>query len=703
MSARVLGCVLAVLVTALPAAAGVRAVLVSEIGDPVGGGGLHAPSVFFVGGSDPGEITVGTTDFTLAFRAPAGEALAPGSYESATSGTNHQPGDPAISVFTGVAQGCDFVTGRFDVLELTRYQSGSVRSFAVDFEQRCEGGPPLRGSIRWSPGAAACQGASVGTPCDDLDACTPSSTCDGVFCVSAPIAPCTGTESCEVSVCDPTTAACLGVVAARDDTPCDDGEPCTEDETCRAGVCTGGRRPFCTDGDQCTDDFCTDGVGCVAAPMPGRCGAPGEPTSVLYVERTGWLTVPDARRRWTSADGDITVDIVRPGARRRILRIFATGPDTWASLAFAVPGQLEIRPGTYVGATDDPDPTRPHLDVDGGGACPNGAVGRFTVLVADWAPTGELLRFAADFTQHCRGAETQPTMRGAVRWRTGDLACRTAPDGTPCDPLDACVGAASCRDGVCVATEVTTCDAPGICQDVSACDPRTGACAAPVAARDGSECDDGDPCTTTSACAGGACVGADPLDCDDRNVCTADACTPGVGCTSTPIAGSSCWTLDGTTTFTVSGNGRSCRCSRPVHRTMALFENGGFVTAGADCIDPAFGGVSVTVPDEVGLWFPTRAGRIDLEPLNLAAVADGTNRCVSGSPTGPLTLRRRVQLRDGQLREKGSVVFARRAGRTVRATTRLTGVPGDGVRAPDTLPMFGEWDACLPKLRRCLR
>jgi hypothetical protein len=704
--------VAAVLLAALPATGAVRIVLDSTEGDPVGGGRLRSLPVWNVSAveSQPGEIAVVKSDevfraeWAFVFRAPEGEALVPGVYEGATRGSNHQPGDPFLSVFTGTRQLCEFVTGRFEVLELTRYPSGGVRSFGADFEQRCEDGPPLRGSIRWSTGAGTCAGAAVGTPCDDLDACTPSSSCDGFQCVPAPIAACAATETCEVSVCDPATGACLGVVEAEDDAPCDDAEPCTQDESCQAGVCTGGSRPFCDDGDVCTDDFCTDGVGCTAAPAPGRCGLPGEPSSIVFLERTGLVGVADSRARWTSADGLFNVDVLRMGVRRHILRISANGRDTSAFLELAVPGETQLRPGTYVGATNDRDPTRPYLEAGAGSLCPDGTVGRFTVLVADWAPTGELLRFAADFTQQCRGADARPMVTGAVRYRTGDLACRTAPDGTACDPMDACVGAASCRDGLCVATDVTTCAAPDACRQASACDPRTGLCAEPLATYDGSPCDDADPCTTTSSCAGGACVGGDPLDCDDRNVCTADSCTPGVGCTSEPIDGS-CWTLDGTITFAVAGRGRACRCTQALrHRTMALFANGVFRTGGTECPDTIFPGSTISVPDEVGLWFPARAGRLDLEPLNLGTVAEQANRC-NAAVSEPQAIRRRLEMIDGgsALREKSSVLLARRGGRTIRATMRLGGVPGDGVRAPDALPMFGEWDACLAKLGRCMR
>jgi HYR domain len=80
--------------------------------------------------------------------APAGEALAVGSYEGATSNTLPPPGTPGISV-SGDGRGCNVATGRFDVDELEQAVSGDLLVFQATFEQHCEGGPAaLYGRIR---------------------------------------------------------------------------------------------------------------------------------------------------------------------------------------------------------------------------------------------------------------------------------------------------------------------------------------------------------------------------------------------------------------------------------------------------------------------------------------------------------------------------------------------------------------------------
>ena len=64
------------------------------------------------------------------------------------------------------------------------------------------------------------------------------------------------------------TVTCAG---AADGTPCDDGENvCTPVDTCQGGVCVGAPLS-CDDGNPCTVDSCTPGVGC--SNVPGNAGA----------------------------------------------------------------------------------------------------------------------------------------------------------------------------------------------------------------------------------------------------------------------------------------------------------------------------------------------------------------------------------------------------------------------------------------------
>jgi hypothetical protein len=129
-------------------------------------------------------------------------------------------------------------------------------------------------------------------PCDDGNACTGGDRCERGGCSGVPVVLCDDADACNgVETCEPTTGQCVAGVALD----CDDGNPCTDDacevgrgcvhvdrgarcddgnvcngvETCdrRTGACVDGAPLECGDGDVCTDDLCTPGVGCVNVPV----------------------------------------------------------------------------------------------------------------------------------------------------------------------------------------------------------------------------------------------------------------------------------------------------------------------------------------------------------------------------------------------------------------------------------------------------
>ena len=84
---------------------------------------------------------------------------------------------------------------------------------------------------------------------------------------------------------------------------------------------------------------------------------------------------------------------------------------------FAAPFNAELSVGAYEGATRFPfqQSSEPGLSVSGDGRGCNTLTGRFDVLEAVYDPqTGNVVRFAADFEQHCEGGA--PALLGAVRY-----------------------------------------------------------------------------------------------------------------------------------------------------------------------------------------------------------------------------------------------------------------------------------------------
>ena len=93
-----------------------------------------------------------------------------------------------------------------------------------------------------------------------------------------------------------------------------------------------------------------------------------------------------------------------------------------------------------------------------------------------------------------------------------------------------------CVDELCVfdlAAEVTCSTAGDTSCTETLCDPTAGECITQSKA-DGVECDDGDVCSTSSNCALGICVGTNLQTCDDGNPCTDDSCAAGQGCVYLP-------------------------------------------------------------------------------------------------------------------------------------------------------------------------
>lgn len=109
-------------------------------------------------------------------------------------------------------------------------------------------------------------------PCDDGSSCTLVTACDAGECVSSSAEVCHDTSNpCKTSSCgDDGLGTCMEV-NRDDDTPCDDNNPCTTDDSCQAGVCSGGGTTDCDDNNDCTDDACDDAAGCTYTNTAGEC------------------------------------------------------------------------------------------------------------------------------------------------------------------------------------------------------------------------------------------------------------------------------------------------------------------------------------------------------------------------------------------------------------------------------------------------
>lgn len=98
----------------------------------------------------------------------------------------------------------------------------------------------------------------------------------------------------------------------------------------------------------------------------------------------------------------------------RIAGVSYWGSSEWWYLDLAAPEGQKLVVGAYEGATRYPfqESTEPGLSLSGSGRGCNTLTGRFEVTVAEYDTAGNLRQFAANFEQHCEGAE--PALWGEV-------------------------------------------------------------------------------------------------------------------------------------------------------------------------------------------------------------------------------------------------------------------------------------------------
>src|SRR5262245_4332780 len=88
----------------------------------------------------------------------------------------------------------------------------------------------------------------------------------------------------------------------------------------------------------------------------------------------------------------------------------------WWTLQFKAAGATPPAVGTYEMARRAPFTTFNGLDVSGSGRGCNELTGRFVVLEAQYDGGGNVVKFAADFEQHCEDADA--ALFGAIRYNS---------------------------------------------------------------------------------------------------------------------------------------------------------------------------------------------------------------------------------------------------------------------------------------------
>ena len=365
-----------------------------------------------------------------------------------------------------------------------------------------------------------------GDPCTKTDRCRADKTCAGVtytcdspgFCETTVGATCNGDGTCTYL---PATGSA-----------CDDGDPCTKTDQCRAdktcaGVTYTCHTPgFCetTVGATCNGDgtctyppatglACDDGNPCTktdqcradktCAGVTYTCDAPG------FCETTVGATCNgDGTCAYPPATG-LACDDGNPCTKTDRCRADKTC--TGISYRCDAPGLCE----TTVGSTCNGDGTCAYLP-DTGSACDDGN----PCTIDDICLAGVCL---AGSTMDCD--DQNPCTNDSCSPESG---CQHIANTLPCDDGNACTTEDTCNTGVCLGVGVLDCDDNNICT-TDWCDSTTGC----VYEANSLACDDGNACTS-DACSDGKCVST-AITCDDSDECTVDKCDPGIGCWTTLI------------------------------------------------------------------------------------------------------------------------------------------------------------------------
>jgi hypothetical protein len=142
-------------------------------------------------------------------------------------------------------------------------------------------------------------------------------------------------------------------------------------------------------------------------------------TALFFHSETGdWIGGGMGERTWF--DTELTFAPLSWTTRSHVsIRAdnFASGGSTWWDLTFASPEGSELAPGLYEYAADaySKSPLRSGLNIGGSGRGCTGS-GRFVVYEIAFDSAGTLVRFAADFEQHCDGRT--PALFGAIRFHS---------------------------------------------------------------------------------------------------------------------------------------------------------------------------------------------------------------------------------------------------------------------------------------------
>jgi len=262
-----------------------------------------------------------------------------------------------------------------------------------------------------------------GSACDDGNACTQDDACQAGVCTGTNPVVCTALDAChDAGTCDPATGVCSNPVRA-DGSGCSDGNACTQNDTCRAGVCTGGTPVVCTPLDQCHDAG-------VCNPASGLCSTPNKPDGTGCSDANACTQTDTCQGGVCTGTNPVTCP---PNDQCHLPSV--CNPATGACSSSA--------PRPDGSACNDANACT-QTDTCQGGVCTGGNPVDCTPL------------------DGCHGA-------GTCDPGSGTCSNPVLPDGTVCDSGGVCQGSSTCQSGFCVPGAVTDADGDAVCDDADNC------------------------------------------------------------------------------------------------------------------------------------------------------------------------------------------------------------------------------------------
>jgi hypothetical protein len=365
----------------------------SQAGDFIGGGrqAVYSPlnSRFRVRSQDNrNEIHVDVADpvndWRIVFSAPAGQQLGVGYY----TGARRYPFTPFNGLDAGGSgRGCNQLTGRFIVYELTYATDGSVERFAADFEQHCSDQiPGLYAAIRYNSTIDDIVPFGGAYPLYQLTVTSPAHgriSGNGIDCGHG------GGPVCQLTLAsaltfDLTASADAGYLFAGWTGDCRSGSATLALLVHGPKVCSALFEPI---------------VAAVPRTLMYWDGEPGE-----TIGRGRKTVFTPANYAWT---------VTSSGGGNAVRIVLGDGVDT-AEVEIAAPVGQVLVPG-YYSASRIAGPLK-RLYVYGLGSGPCQSTGRFVILEIAIAPDGTVQRFAADFELHCDDGIVG--LFGAIRYQS---------------------------------------------------------------------------------------------------------------------------------------------------------------------------------------------------------------------------------------------------------------------------------------------